>query len=370
MRKILLSVATVGMAATLFLKYYPNFGSAPNAKKQSSYLSSHNYEKKKFHNLYPTIIENDVKFLVSVLKDYLRKNPNLTPAHPLKTQPFNWGSPPQSKTRVTWFGHSTVLLELDGKRIFIDPMLGSSPSPFPQLGGKRYSPGLPFELDSVPSIDIVLYSHDHYDHLDHDSVKLLKDKVRQFIVPLGVGSRLEGWGVPAWKIQELDWWDSLDHAGIRFISTPARHFSGRSLFDHDSTLWTSWVIQHDEMKIFFNGDSGYGPHFKEIGDQYGPFDFTMMECGQYDKRWAPIHMMPEETVQAHIDLKGNLMMPIHWAAFTLAFNEWTDSIERVTKAADESGIAITTPKIGQSVLLGSGIYPTEKWWESNKKTLI
>ena len=340
------------------------FGKSPNSKKKLFYQSSPNFDKKKFYNLYPTTIESDAKFLASVMKDYIRNIPNLAPTKPLPTHPFKWEMKPSTETKVTWFGHSAVLLEVNGKTIFIDPMLGISPSPFPQIGGKRYNPGLPFELTTVPPIDIVLYSHDHYDHLDYDSVKLLKNKVGLFIVPLGVGSRLEGWGVHSDKIKELDWWDALKVSGIQFTSTPARHFSGRSLFDHNSTLWTSWVIQSGGTKIFFNGDSGYGPHFKEIGEKYGPFDFTMMECGQYDERWAPIHMMPEETVQAHIDLNGQLMMPIHWSAFTLAFNEWTDSIERVTKAAKQHGIAITTPKIGQSMVLGAENYPTEQWWRN------
>jgi len=364
MKKTLLGVATFAMASTLFLKYYPMFGKAPNSKKKLSYRSSPIFDNKKFNNLYPTIIKSDAKFLASVMKDYIRNIPNLAPTKPLPTQPFHWRVQPSTETKVTWFGHSTVLLELNEKTIFIDPMLGRSPSPFPQIGGKRYNPGLPFELSTVPTIDIVLYSHDHYDHLDYDSVKLLKNKASLFIVPLGVGSRLEGWGVPADKIKELDWWDTLKVSGIQFTSTPARHFSGRSLFDHNSTLWSSWVIQDEETKIFFNGDSGYGPHFKEIGEKYGPFDFTMMECGQYDERWAPIHMMPEETVQAHLDLRGQLLMPIHWSAFTLAFNEWTDSIERVTEAAKEYGVAITTPKIGQSVTVGVEVYPTEQWWKT------
>ena len=362
MKKILFSVTTLAIASTLFLKHYPSFGITPNSHRKNELKASPNFQEGTFKNIYPTKVDSDFKFLVSVLKDYTRKIPDLTPTNPLPTQDFKWQNEPVPDTRVTWFGHSAILLEMSETTIFIDPMLGSSPSPFPQIGGKRYNPGLPFEMESVPTIDIVLYSHDHYDHLDYNSVKLLKDKVGLFIVPLGVGSRLEGWGVPSSKIKELDWWDTLVVSGIKFVSTPARHFSGRSLFDHDSTLWSSWVIDNGEMKIFFSGDSGYGPHFKEIGDKYGPFDFTMMECGQYDERWAAIHMMPEQTVQAHIDLKGQLLMPIHWAAFTLAFNAWTDSIDRVTKAAYSNAIKITTPKIGQSIRLNSASYPTDSWW--------
>jgi len=363
MKKTLLGIAAAGVASTLFLQYYPLFGKAPKGPKKQSLKASSHYDKNKFKNLKPTTVNNDLQFIGSVLKDSTRKIPNLAPTNLLPMQNFLWSNQPTPGARVTWFGHSAVLLELNEKTIFIDPMLGNSPSPFPKVGGKRYNPGLPFELTSIPSIDIVLYSHDHYDHLDYHSVKLLKDKVGLFIVPLGVGSRLEGWGVPTSQIKELDWWDALEDSGIKFVSTPARHFSGRSLFDHDSTLWSSWVIQNGETNIFFSGDSGYGPHFKEIGEKYGPFDFTMMECGQYDERWKSIHMMPEETVEAHLDLKGDVMMPIHWCAFTLAFNEWTDSIERVTKAAKERGVTITTPLIGQTITLGEEKIPNDKWWE-------
>lgn len=362
-KKLLLGVAAIGIASTLFIQKYPKFGKAPNSPKKSTFAASPNFEKNKFKNLYPTTVDSGIRFICSVLKDFVRQKPNLTPTNPLPTQDFKFRKPSTTETRVTWFGHSTVLVELSGKTIFIDPMLGRSPSPFPQIGAKRYNPGLPFEMDSVPAIDIIVYSHDHYDHLDYNSVKRLKDKVGLFIVPLGVGSRLEGWGVPSSIIKELDWWDTLVVSGIKFVSTPARHFSGRSLFDHDSTLWSSWVIQNGESNIFFSGDSGYGPHFKGIGDKYGPFDFTMMECGQYDERWVAIHMMPEQTVQAHLDLKGQLMMPIHWAAFTLAFNSWTDSIERVTKAAYLQAIKMATPKIGQSFRLNSEDYPTDHWWK-------
>lgn len=363
MKKTLFGVAALATASTLFLQHYPAFGKAPNAKKKLTLIASPNYEKNKFKNISDTTMSNDLKTLGSMIKDYVQKNPDLTPVRSLPMENFQWNHLLDSQANVTWFGHSTILLNLHGKTIFIDPMLGSSPSPFPQIGGKRYSEKLPFDINDIPAIDIVLYSHDHYDHLDSDSVQLLKHKVGQFIVPLGVGSRLEGWGVAPEKIKELDWWDTFDHLDIEFISTPARHFSGRSLFDHNSTLWSSWVIRSGETSIFYSGDSGYDSHFKKIGEKYGPFDFTMMECGQYDDRWENIHMKPEETVQAHLDLNGKLMMPIHWSAFTLAFHAWTDPIERVTKAAKERNVAITTPKIGQSVVIGSDDYPVAEWWK-------
>ena len=365
MKKTLLGIAALGAASSFFLTKYPPLGKAPNPKRKAQYRTSPNFRHNKFHNLLPATVENDLQFYLTLMRDFLQKNPHMSPETVLPVQPYHWSKTASStQAKATWFGHSTILVELNGAKIFIDPMLGQSPSPFPRIGTQRYSPGLPFDISNVPPVDIVLYSHDHYDHLDYRSVSLLKDRAGIFIVPLGVGSRLEGWGVPSWKIKELDWWEMIDHKGIRFTSAPARHFSGRSLFDQDCTLWSSWVMESQETKIFFSGDSGYGPHFKEIGDKFGPFDLTMMECGQYDTRWADLHMFPEETVQAHKDVQGKLLLPIHWAGFTMAFNPWTDSIERVMKATNEQDIKITTPRIGETIIIGDGNYPDEQWWKS------
>jgi L-ascorbate metabolism protein UlaG (beta-lactamase superfamily) len=362
MKKTIFGVALIGTATALFLKHYPLFGKKPASMKQELFKASPNFAENKFQNILPTTMGGDLQSLGSIIKDYARKIPNLAPESLLPMKKFAFQEPSDIETSVTWFGHSSVFLVLDGKKIFIDPMLGISPSPFPIFGGKRYSQDLPFDVKKLPMIDIVLYSHDHYDHLDYGTVKLLKDKVGQFIVPLGLGSRLEGWGVSSEKIEEVDWWDSFLYKDIQFVSTPARHFSGRSVNDHNSTLWSSWVLQGLKSTIFYSGDSGYGPHFKEIGEKFGPFDLTMMECGQYDDRWEKIHMKPEETVLAHLDLQGKLMLPIHWGAFTLAFHEWTDPIMRVTAAAKEHNVDITTPRIGESIHLGRATFPNERWW--------
>jgi L-ascorbate metabolism protein UlaG (beta-lactamase superfamily) len=246
--------------------------------------------------------------------------------------------------------------------LLLDPMFGRSPSPFPIFGPKRYSVKLPIEIEELPTIDAVIFSHDHYDHLDYGSIRKLKAKVKQFIVPLGVAGHLVRWGVDPKIIQEHDWWDEFTFRGLTLASTPARHFSGRGLGGRDTSLWCSWVILSEDTRIFFSGDSGYGPHFKEIGSKYGPFDLTLMECGQYNERWAGIHMMPEETVQAHLDVQGKLMIPIHWGAFTLALHSWSDPVERAVKAAKQLGSAIATPRIGETVSIGAAEYPNSTWW--------
>jgi len=301
--------------------------------------------------------------MFSIIRDLLTGNPKRKPERPIPIVTIDTLPIQDTKqAKVIWFGHSTVLLEMDGKRILLDPIFANTPSPFPLIGGKRFSRVLPIEPSRLPSIDIVILSHDHYDHLDYNSIMQLKDKTRLFCVPCGVGRRLKKWGVDPEKIREFEWWNELMIAGMTLTCTPAKHFSGRSLFDRNSTLWCSWVIAGKQAKVFFSGDGGYGPHFKQIGEKYGTFDLTLMECGQYDERWSAIHMMPEETIQAHIDVKGNSMIPIHWAAFSLAFHDWTEPIERVTKAAKERKVNIITPKIGETVIVGLTEYPVSTWW--------
>lgn len=265
--------------------------------------------------------------------------------------------------KAAWFGHSTVLLKIDGRILLLDPTFASSPSPFPLIGGKRFSGVLPMEPEALPAIDIVMVSHDHYDHLDYKSVMLLKDKTSMFCVPAGVGARLNSWGISREKIREFTWWDEVKFTGLTLVCTPARHFSGRSLRDRNTTAWCSWTVIGRKTRVFFSGDGGYGPHFAGIGEKYGPFDLTLLECGQYDVRWADIHMLPEETVQAHSDLRGRMLVPVHWAAFSLAFHSWTEPIERATKAAQERNVVIATPMIGEIINIGANEYPQAVWWK-------
>jgi L-ascorbate metabolism protein UlaG (beta-lactamase superfamily) len=300
---------------------------------------------------------------VKVAFQFMRGNPKSRPSKPVKVETLNAARLQKAKRpAITWLGHSALLLEMDGKTVLIDPMLGNAPSPFPIIGGKRFSKQLPIDIEQLPTIDAVLISHDHYDHLDYGSIMKLKDKVKKFFVPLGVGPHLLRWGVDSQKIAEGDWWDEFDYEGMTLACTPARHFSGRSLTDRNATLWCSWVIQGHDTNVFFSGDSGYGPHFSEIGGKYGPFDLTLMECGQYDDRWEAIHMMPEQTVQAHLDVRGKTMIPIHWGAFTLALHSWTDPVERAVKEAARLGASIATPRIGETVYLDAEDYPVSAWW--------
>ena len=301
--------------------------------------------------------------MFTILRDFIKNTSTRKPDRPIAINHMDLLPMQDTKqTKVIWFGHSTAFLEIEGKRLLLDPQFSSYPSPFPLFGGRRFSKVLPIEAKNLSPIDVVILSHDHYDHLDYHSIMKIKDKTSLFCVPLGVGKRLEKWGVHPEKIREFEWWNEFDYLGLKLACTPAKHFSGRSLFDRNKTLWCSWVIAGQQKSVFFSGDGGYGSHFAQIGEKYEPFDLTLMECGQYDERWSAIHMMPEETIQAHRDVKGALIIPIHWAAFSLAFHDWTEPIERVIKAAKERKVNIATPKIGESVIVSSAKYPVSTWW--------
>lgn len=352
----------------LFIKLSPEFGGKPSSVQKESFAQLDHYQNGIFVNLIPTSMDMSFSNILSVMSDYIQGIPNGAPDFTLPVESVDSLSlvdPADAPTQITWFGHSAVLLEIDGLRIFLDPMLGNVPAPHPWMGGNRFYEQLPISIEKLPPIDAVLISHDHYDHLDYGSVKKLKEKVKDFYVPLGVGAHLRRWGVDESAIHELDWWDEAQYQNLKMVFTPSRHFSGRGITDRSTTLWGSWIVQGRNDNIYFSGDGGYGPHFQEIGERYGPFDFAMMECGQYDKRWAQIHMMPEESAQAAVDVQAKLMMPIHWGAFRLALHSWTDPIERVTTKASQLQMPTTTPKVGETFTLNGSAPPNTIWWKND-----
>jgi L-ascorbate metabolism protein UlaG (beta-lactamase superfamily) len=258
-------------------------------------------------------------------------------------------------------GHSSVLMKLDGKLVMTDPVFSDRASPVQWAGPKRFHQ-TPITLQDLPSIDVVVISHDHYDHLDKASIKELGDKVGTFLVPLKVGQLLVNWGVPKERVVELDWWESHSVDGIEYTLTPTQHFSGRGLTDRDTTLWGSWVINAQQNKVFFSGDSGYFNGFKEIGERYGPFDFTMIETGAYNDLWSDIHMFPEQSVQAHIDVQGKVMMPIHNSTFDLSMHDWNEPMQRALDISEERGVTLVSPEIGQRLALAEP-QPVKAWWQ-------
>ncbi|MFD0670179.1 MBL fold metallo-hydrolase [Cohnella sp. GCM10027633] len=361
---VLISLVVIVIVALLVIKLYPPLGAKASGDALLAIERSPQREGGKFAYPIPTPMMMKAGTMAGVMKEMIQGSPNRRPAAgAIPMEPLNADALRDGEPKAIWFGHSALLLQLDGLTLLLDPMFGKAPSPFPLVGGKRYGGKLPFDIDELPAIDAIVLSHDHYDHLDYGSIRKLRHKAQRFFVPLGVGAHLERWGISRDRIVEADWGDELTFNGLKLACAPARHFSGRSVNDRMSTLWCSWVIEGKDAKVFFSGDSGYGPHFKQIGERYGPFDLTLMECGQYDVRWQLIHMLPEETVQAHKDVGGRVLLPIHWGAFTLSVHDWTDPVDRVLLAAAAEGVAVATPRIGQPVPIGKSEYPKDKWWK-------
>jgi L-ascorbate metabolism protein UlaG (beta-lactamase superfamily) len=261
-------------------------------------------------------------------------------------------------------GHSTVLLKLNGNFWLTDPVFSERASPVQWAGPQRFHQP-PISIEELPPIKGVILSHDHYDHLDYAAIKKLAAKTEHFITPLGVGERLISWGVPAAKVEQLSWWQTTHVAGLKLVATPAQHFSGRGLGDRNKTLWASFVIEDRDVRLFFSGDSGYFNGFKEIGRKYGPFDLTMVETGAYDPQWPDVHMQPEESLQAHIDLRGKVLLPIHNGTFDLSLHAWHDPFDRITELAAERRLPIATPEIGRALDISAPL-AEQKWWEPVK----
>jgi L-ascorbate metabolism protein UlaG (beta-lactamase superfamily) len=321
----------------------------------------------RFRNATPRPAEGAAK-TARILWNFLFNKPDDTvPRAPLPvaalTRAQLEAAPDRSLFRL---GHSTLLLKLRGGFWITDPVFAERAFPVQWMGPRRFH-APPIALADLPPLRGVILSHDHYDHLDRDTVVQLAKTAEVFLTPLGVGDRLVAWGVPAGKVRQFDWWQGASFDGVRFTATPAQHFSGRGLFDGDRTLWASWVIvdeardNDEELRLFFSGDTGYFDGFKEIGRRFGPFDVTMIETGAYDPQWAYVHMLPEQTVQAHADLRGRWLLPVHNGTFDLAMHAWRDPFERVSALGTERGIALATPRMGERVDL-SAPQPTAAWW--------
>lgn len=266
-----------------------------------------------------------------------------------------------AEDNTVWrFGHSTVLMKLQGAFWITDPIFSHRASPIQFAGPDRFHRP-PISIEELPPIKGVIISHDHYDHLDHASIMRLAGKTELFLTPLGVGDILVGWGVSAAKVRQLDWWQETEVGGVRLAATPAQHFSGRGLFNRNGTQWVSWVILAGDRRLFFSGDSGYFGGFRQIGDKYGPFDLTMLETGAYNGNWPNVHMHPQETIQAHMDLGGKRLMPIHNGTFDLSMHAWHDPFDRIVVLGDLKNVPVITPVMGEAVsLCHSG--KSQNWW--------
>ena len=361
-------VILVGVGAALILACVWHVGDKSGARAKGERLKrmqespSWRKGKNRFGNALSRVdgsfIEMSGKYFFGGSNHRQPKAP-ITP-NPLETSDFD--PSPESGLRVTWFGHSSFHVEIEGLNVLVDPVWGERASPFTFAGPKRfYEP--PIALSDLPQIDVVLISHDHYDHLDRHTVSQLKSNALKWFVPLGVGAHLEHWGVPATHITEFDWWDEQTIDGVRLVAVPARHFSGRSVFftDQNATLWAGWALVGHRRRLFYSGDTALHPEFKTIGDRLGPFDITLMETGAYNQLWCDVHLGPEQAVIAHQMVRGNVMIPIHWGTFDLALHGWTEPAERAIEAARVMDVPIAVLAPGEQ--FDSGAVPVvNRWW--------
>ena len=315
----------------------------------------------KFHNVVPRQRAGVVKTLRLAWYALTQKPDTTVPRAPIPVQRLDAAglaaAPDASLFRL---GHSTLLMKLAGEFWLTDPVFSERASPVQWAGPKRFH-APPISIAELPPIKGVILSHDHSDHLDSAAVLELAPKVDMFISPLGVGDRLIAWGIPAAKVRQLDWWQQTALAGVRFVAAPAQHFSGRSLSDSGSTLWASWVILAGDLRLFFSGDTGYHADFKTIGERFGPFDVTLMETGAYDAQWPDVHMQPEETLQAHLDLQGRWLMPVHNGTFDLALHAWHEPFDRIHALAQAHGVSLATPGMGERLSLAQP-QAGQRWW--------
>ncbi len=368
--KIIIILCALFSISFLYIKINPFFGGNPDIVSKKRIIHSENYDGTRFKNLLPTqtIEKGNIMRILTVAKSQLFPSPTKNPKGKIKSEKLEVKAIHNGD--FVWLGHSTILFKTNDKFIITDPIFyNAAPVPFIEK---------PFEVTNkvltkdLPYIDIVLISHDHYDHLDYHTIKEIASKVGLFYVPLGIKGHLQRWGVPDKKIIEFDWYDEIKLEDMKFVFTPSRHSSGRSINDKCKTLWGSWVIISPDIKIYFSGDGGYSNEFTKIGEMFNGFDIAFMECGAYDKLWKNVHMFPEETAQAIIDIHAKIAVPIHWGKFDLSTHKWNESPVRLLKSMNkynneqkkENKIIITTPKINEIINLNH--LPQNTWWNNKE----
>lgn len=302
------------------------------------------------------------------MRDFLCGGERRVPSGPLPLMnpASRWAEPAETGLRLTWLGHSTLLIEIDGVRILTDPVWGARASPLAFAGPKRFHPP-PAPLDALPTLDAVIISHDHYDHLDHPTIRMLAKTSVPFVTSLGVGPRLEKWGVQAQRISELDWWEQTDVGGVRVTAGPAQHFSGRGIKDRNTTLWSSFHLQGPKHSFFYGADSGLTSEYSDIARRFGPFDVVALEIGAYHPAWGDIHLGPTNALEARARLGSGAFLPIHWGTFNLAMHPWDEPAETVFRLAPSAGVSLVMPKLGQ-VVEPARAEEVDPWWRSVSST--
>jgi L-ascorbate metabolism protein UlaG (beta-lactamase superfamily) len=350
--------AAVGAAIWAVRDIPVALGAAATGERAERMLRSPQFRDGRFRNSVPS---SSVPQGRAVLNEMFGGEHHRKPSRPIPVVTPS-GVPIAQGLHITWYGHASALVEIEGHRLLFDPVWGDRCSPSHLVGPRRLHP-VPLGLDELPRLDAVVISHDHYDHLDMPTiVELVRLQAMPFIVPLGVGAHLERWGVPADRIVELDWDEDTMVGRVRLTATAARHFSGRS-FTRDNTLWASWVVAGPTRKLFYTGDTGYFDGFARIGAVHGPFDAALVQCGAYGEGWPDIHMTPEDAVRAHVDVHGGLLVPVHWCTFVLALHDWSEPAERLWREAKEREVPVAFPRPGERIDVDN---PPEAdgWWQT------
>lgn len=351
------------LIAFFIITNLPVFGRLPRGQRLKKIHHLANYRDGALQNQSVTPMQPEGVSFFKILKAFFfEKHPDKVPDKALPFIVPNINGDPKSDTpEIIWFGHSSYLIKIEGLRILVDPVFSKTPSPFSFIGSKAFLGTDVVKAEEFRNIDVLIITHDHYDHLDYNSILKIVPQVKTIVTSLGVGEHLEKWGIKVDKINELCWNESLTlFNSLKLTAVPARHFTGRK-FKRNQTLWSAFVLKTENYQLFLGGDSGYDTHFAKIGEEFGPFDLALLECGQYNAYWPYIHMFPEETVQAAIDLKAKVLMPVHWGKFSLAMHPWNEPIKRVVLAAAAKQLPLVTPKLGETIILNEYL-PTENWW--------
>lgn len=361
----LIIVIAVGIALYFIITSREVFGAEAKGERLAKMQRSTHYKNSQFQNLSPTPSIAEGYSMPKVMFDFMvkKKDPLLKPLQNIPSLHTDLNGFSKDQDVFIWLGHSSYYIQIDGVSFLIDPVLSLYGSPF-KFFNKAFSGADIFKPEDIPNLDYLVITHDHYDHLDYPTVKAIKDRVGKVILPLGVGAHLERWGYKPKQLIEEEWGaEVILKNNIKITFTPARHFSGRKV-KRNVTLWTSYVLQTSTKKLFLGGDSGYDTHFKMIGEKYGPFDYVFIENGQYNEAWKYIHGLPEDVIQACIDLKAKNIIPVHSSKFALALHAWNEPLKKVTSLGKDKNLNILTPMIGEPVDLNKSDNTFKQWWEN------
>jgi len=360
---IVVAIILLALLAIYLFLQLPKFGKLPSGERLARIERSPHYKNGQFHNLASTAMYSENAGFFSIMKDYLFLNKQLRkPASAVPTKKTDLTSLQPHEEVLVWFGHSSFFIRTGGKNMLFDPVLSPSAAPV-SFSTRAFSGTSIYTPEDMPIIDYLFISHDHWDHLDYATVAALRAKVKHVICGLGVGAHLEHWGYKPEHITEMDWYETkVLGDGFTVHSETAQHFSGRSL-RRNRALWLSFVIITPDKKIFYSGDSGYGPHFAEIGAKWGPFDLAILENGQYDENWRFVHMLPDEVIAAAQEVKAVSILPVHSAKFSLSMHAWNDPLRKIAAKSKQTNLHLLTPMIGEKVELWNQQQPFKPWWE-------